>query len=343
MPFDFVKYDAKCAAMSAEELQREWEHYTRLISGSATSTAVSGLAMPFTLGVSSIGVGLASMSIHNARKKREIIDRHLGQRGALHNTRKRDVFAPICVSGTVGIVTLGVGAFAADAITTQATEHAFTTIAENELAVKVTTHLALDAAVMAGEEEHMKNKKTQEAAKTARKVPSQVKETATQYAPSAVELQPPEKPPRPSSYTPSSYVDGSMDDDLQSQFKGLNVSAPEAEIPRGVTPAPPYAPNPVFFANDMGKPTDTTTIYLPPLPPRANKMCQPSEHGDTRPAPAEPHASYFPPAPPIGNYPSATFVTANAVYPAGTQLARMLAIFRPHIQNSSTVQYLLYM
>lgn len=43
MPFDFKKYDAKCAAMNAAELQREWEHYTRLISGSATSTAVSGL------------------------------------------------------------------------------------------------------------------------------------------------------------------------------------------------------------------------------------------------------------------------------------------------------------
>src|SRR5690554_593637 len=64
MPFDFEAYDAKCRGLTPEELQREWQHYTRLISGASTSTAVSGLAIPLTLGVSVIGVGMAAPAIH---------------------------------------------------------------------------------------------------------------------------------------------------------------------------------------------------------------------------------------------------------------------------------------
>lgn len=60
MPFDFEAYDKKCAGLTAEELQKEWNHYTRLISGGATSTAISGLAIPFTAGISTIGVALAA-------------------------------------------------------------------------------------------------------------------------------------------------------------------------------------------------------------------------------------------------------------------------------------------
>lgn len=55
MPFKLKRYEAKCANMSADELQREREHYTRLISTSATLTAVSTAAVPFTHGVSVIG------------------------------------------------------------------------------------------------------------------------------------------------------------------------------------------------------------------------------------------------------------------------------------------------
>lgn len=163
MPFDFKKFDAKCANMSIDELQREWEHYTRLISGSATSTAVSGAAIPFTLGVSVIGVGLAAPAIHNARKKREIIERHLQRLGTTHHTRKRDVLTPIAISGTVGLVTLGVGSAGAGAITNAAVEHGITSVAANEIAVKATVHLAVDGVAMAGEEHHMKQKRLAEA------------------------------------------------------------------------------------------------------------------------------------------------------------------------------------
>ena len=163
MPFDFKSFEQKCSAQTVEELQKEWEHYTRLVSGAATSTAISGAAVPFTLGVSVIGIALAAPAIHNARKKREIIEKHLNSLGVTHYTRKRDVFVPMTISGTVGVGTLGLGYVGADAITNSALEHGFYAVAENELAVKATTHAALDAAAMAGEEAHMKNKKASEA------------------------------------------------------------------------------------------------------------------------------------------------------------------------------------
>ncbi|KAK4458644.1 hypothetical protein QBC42DRAFT_151962, partial [Cladorrhinum samala] len=165
MPFDFKKYDEKCAAMTAEELQREWQHYTRLITGAATSTSVSGLALPLTCGISIIGVGMAAPAIHNARKKREIIERHLNRHGATHNTRKRDVLSGVAVSGTIGVVTLGVGSVGADAIATAGAEHGISAIVANETAIKVVTHAALDGAGMGVEHLHTHHMKERDAHK----------------------------------------------------------------------------------------------------------------------------------------------------------------------------------
>ncbi|KAK3395117.1 hypothetical protein B0H63DRAFT_492118 [Podospora didyma] len=169
MPFDFKKYDAKCAALSAEELQREWEHYTRLISGAATSTTVSGLAIPFTLGVSMIGVGMAAPAIHNARKKREIIEKHLQKHGTTHHTRKRDVVSSMAISGTIGVVTLGVGSAGADAVATVGAEHGISAIVENETAIKIVTHAALDGAGMGIEHMYTHHKKERDAEKAFKK------------------------------------------------------------------------------------------------------------------------------------------------------------------------------
>ncbi|KAJ6256260.1 hypothetical protein Dda_9096 [Drechslerella dactyloides] len=163
MPFDFKKYDEKCAAMSPEELQLQWEHYTRLISGAATSTAVSGVALPLTMGVSAVGVALAAPAIHNARKKREIIERHLNRHGTTHVTRKRDVLTSVAISGTIGVVTMGASSIAADAVTNHAAEYGIQQVLENELAVKVGTHVAFDAAAMAGEHAHTSHKRKKEA------------------------------------------------------------------------------------------------------------------------------------------------------------------------------------
>ncbi|KAK6337246.1 hypothetical protein TWF718_010027 [Orbilia javanica] len=165
MPFDFQKYDAKCAAMTPSELQLQWEHYTRLISGAATSTAVSGVALPLTMGVSVVGVALAAPAIHNARKKREIIEKHLNNHGTSHVTRKRDVLTSVAISGTVGVVTMGASSLAADAVTSHAANYGIQQVVENELAVKVGTHVAFDAAAMAGEHAHTEHKRKKEAQK----------------------------------------------------------------------------------------------------------------------------------------------------------------------------------
>uniref|UniRef100_A0A8H7KAC4 Uncharacterized protein n=1 Tax=Bionectria ochroleuca TaxID=29856 RepID=A0A8H7KAC4_BIOOC len=165
MPFDFKKYDQKCAALTAEELQREWQHYTRLITGAATSTTVSGLAIPLTAGVSTIGVALAAPAIHNARKKRDIIERHLNRHNTTHQTRKRDVLGGVAVSGTIGVVTLGVGTLGADAIAAQGAEHGISAIVENETAIKVVSHVALDGVGLGIEHAHTNHLKKRDARK----------------------------------------------------------------------------------------------------------------------------------------------------------------------------------
>ncbi|EFQ25093.1 uncharacterized protein GLRG_00237 [Colletotrichum graminicola M1.001] len=165
MPFDFKAYDAKCNGLTPEELQREWEHYTRLISGAATSTAVSGITIPFTMGVSTIGVAMAAPAIHNARKKREIIESHLQKYGLTHLTRKRDVLGSMAVSGTIGVVTLGVGSMGADAVATTGAEHGISALVENETAIKVVTHAALDGAGLGIEHAHTNHLKKEDALK----------------------------------------------------------------------------------------------------------------------------------------------------------------------------------
>ena len=107
MPFDYANYQAKCNGMTAEELQKEWENYTRQISSGATSTATSILLMPLTAGISAVGLGISAPRIHNARKKREIIEAGLRARGTTHHTRTGDVLAPMAVSGIIGGLTLG--------------------------------------------------------------------------------------------------------------------------------------------------------------------------------------------------------------------------------------------
>ncbi|KAF4498696.1 hypothetical protein FAGAP_5174 [Fusarium agapanthi] len=169
MPFDFKAYDQKCQGLTLEELQREWEHYTRLISGAATSTAVSGCAIPLTLGISTIGVAMAAPAIHNARKKREIIERHLNRLNATHKTRKRDVLGSMAVSGTIGVVTLGVGSMGADAVATAGAEHGIQSIVANETAIKLVSHAALDGAGMMVEHKHTDHLKKKDARKAFQK------------------------------------------------------------------------------------------------------------------------------------------------------------------------------
>jgi hypothetical protein len=120
MPFDYVQYQQKVNTLSTEQLHKEWENYTRQIAGGATSTATSVLFSPVTGGVSLIGLGLSAPRIHNARKKREIIEAGLQLRGETHNTRKRDVIAPMAVAGVISGLTLGLAAPGAEMLGAEA-------------------------------------------------------------------------------------------------------------------------------------------------------------------------------------------------------------------------------
>ncbi|KAH7324412.1 hypothetical protein B0I35DRAFT_161448 [Stachybotrys elegans] len=159
MPFDFEAYDEKCNGLTQEQLQREWNHYTRLITGAATSTTISSIAIVPTLGVSIIGVALAAPSIHNARKKREILDRHLQRLGTRHETRTRDVLGSMAFTSAINVLTLGFSTMGASQISEIGAEYAISAIIENEVATKAVTHAAFDGAGMLVEKAHTDHKK----------------------------------------------------------------------------------------------------------------------------------------------------------------------------------------
>lgn len=117
------------------------------------------------MGVSTIGVAMAAPAIHNARKKRDIVEKHLNKHYTTHVTRKRDVLGGVAISGTIGVVTLGVGTMGADAIAAQGAEHGIAAIVENDLAIKVVTHAALDGVGMGIEHAHTSHLKKKDAHK----------------------------------------------------------------------------------------------------------------------------------------------------------------------------------
>ncbi|PMD42491.1 hypothetical protein L207DRAFT_581149 [Hyaloscypha variabilis F] len=147
MPFDYREYQRKCDSLTVDQLQAEYENYTRQLAGGATSTATSVLFSPFTAGISLVGIGLLAPRVHNARKKREIIEAGLQARGKTHRTRKRDVLAPVAVAGTLSGLTLGLAGPGADMIAGQAVGHGMEYAA---------SHVALDATGAIVEHKHGK-------------------------------------------------------------------------------------------------------------------------------------------------------------------------------------------
>lgn len=160
MPFDYEEYERKCSTLSPEALQKEWENYTRHIAGGATSTVGSVLFAPFTAGASLVGLGLSAPRIHNARKKREIIEAHLQAHGTTHHTRKRDVVAPMAIAGTLGGLTLGLAGPGADLIAGEVVGKGV------EYAV---SHAALEVAGATLEHKHDEHKKVKDQLELAKK------------------------------------------------------------------------------------------------------------------------------------------------------------------------------
>ncbi|KAF6804222.1 hypothetical protein CSOJ01_10360 [Colletotrichum sojae] len=249
MPFNFKAYDAKCNGLTPEELQREWEHYTRLISGASTSTAVSGMAIPFTLGVSTIGVAMAAPAIHNARKKRDIIEKHLQKHGMTHVTRKRDVLGSMAVSGTIGVMTLGVGTMGADAVATAGAEHGIAAVVENETAIKVVTHAALDGVGMGIEHAHTSHLKKKDVHKAFQKAGVFQAVQDAKAAEAGYSIQP---------YNPQTYAFGS-------------TAAQALPPPPQYAYGSPMSPPPGYSASP-----GPTPAHPLPTPPQSHRAYQPT-------------------------------------------------------------------
>jgi hypothetical protein len=162
MPFNYIEFDSKCATATEAELQNQWENYTRQISGGSTSTAVSILAAPLTIGVSLVGLVLSTPRIHNARKKREIIEKHLQALGSTHHTRKRDVFGPMALSGGIGLLSLGIAPPGAESIVEVGVTNGICAIVANQAAVEAVAHVAVDGVGAGVEELEHKRKEKKE-------------------------------------------------------------------------------------------------------------------------------------------------------------------------------------
>ncbi|RKF64674.1 hypothetical protein OnM2_017066 [Erysiphe neolycopersici] len=136
MPFDYASYKKKCDSLTTEELQLEWQNYTRQLSSGATLSASSVLLSPLTSGISLIGLGISVPQLHNARKKRAIVGNKMKSYGVGPRTRRRDVIIPAAISMTASGLTFGLTPTGAELI-------------GGEVGVKgieyVVTHATLDA------------------------------------------------------------------------------------------------------------------------------------------------------------------------------------------------------
>lgn len=225
MPFDFKEYQSKCDGMTTAQLHKEWENYTRQISGGATGTATSVLFAPVTGGISLMGLGLSAPKIHNARKKREIIEAGLKARGTTHNTRKRDVIAPMAITGVISGATLGLAGPAANAVAGQVVEHGIEYAA---------AHVALDAGGAVLEHQHGKHHHN----KANAKLQAQYENFKIQYAREQAAAQGIQLPL--SGYQPGLQIPGSV----QSPQPASPMSPNGVNVPGGANMPgpPPYQP-----------------------------------------------------------------------------------------------------
>jgi hypothetical protein len=239
MPFDYEDYQKKINTLTTEQLHKEWENYTRQIAGGATSTATSVLFSPLTAGISLIGLGLSGPRIHNARKKREIIEAGLQARGTTHQTRKRDVIAPMAVAGTLGGLTLGLAGPGADMIAGEVVGHGV------EYAV---SHAALDATGAVIEHTHDEHSKK----KAEHKLQAQYQRFQQQYVQEQANI---------------NGVQGQMPVvGAQPGYHNLQPGMPQYQ-PQTPGQEPTYEPVPVPVAH--GQPVS----YIPP--PQPQPMIQP--------------------------------------------------------------------
>ncbi|KAF4632897.1 hypothetical protein G7Y89_g5234 [Cudoniella acicularis] len=126
------------------------------------------LAAPFTNGVSLVGLGLSAPRIHNARKKRDIIEVHLQVLGLTHHTRKRDILGSMAISSTIGAVTLGMAHCGAENIGQIGVKEGISAIVHNRAVIEAVAHMALDGVGAGLEEAHHQKKERKERKKMKR-------------------------------------------------------------------------------------------------------------------------------------------------------------------------------
>lgn len=140
--YKFVEFDAQCSELDADQLQLKWQHYTRALSAASTSTAVSTLTTRPTGAISMIGAMIAGPLIHNASKKRDIVQRHMESKGSAPDTRNEGIYGPAALSEMPGRASAGVGSVRAEA-------QALDTVTE------LVSHVVLDGALAKAENKHM--------------------------------------------------------------------------------------------------------------------------------------------------------------------------------------------
>ncbi|RDW82533.1 hypothetical protein BP6252_03645 [Coleophoma cylindrospora] len=275
MPFDYVEYEKKCQELSTEQLQKEWENYTRQLAGGATSTTTSVLFSPLTGGISLIGLGLSAPRVHNARKKRDIIQEKLTERGAIHNTRMRDVIAPMAVAGTLGGLTLGLAGPGADMIAGEAVGKG----AEYAIA-----HAALDATGATLEHKHDKHSKM----KAYNKLQTQYENFKIQYQQEQAKLQ--GQTPTSSTgavpYTPQpSYGVPPAAPDYNWQAAAAPNPQMQSQTPsdyKSISEPPTYQPgliqHPQQQPQTQNQVQNQGTIYGPPIYQPGLPSYQPASH-----------------------------------------------------------------
>ncbi|KAI3399515.1 hypothetical protein diail_6537 [Diaporthe ilicicola] len=155
--FKFDEFDVLCGELDGEQLQLKWQHYTRALSAASTSTAVATIAAAPTGGVSMIGAMIAGPLIHNARKKRQIVEHHMSIRGLAPETRNKDIYGPMAFSAVLGGATMGVGSAGAELLAV-------------DTATKVMSHAAIDAGVTAVEDKHSQREHEKEMEKAAAQI-----------------------------------------------------------------------------------------------------------------------------------------------------------------------------
>jgi hypothetical protein len=125
MPFDYDAYRRKIRRMSYEDLVNQKKHYNRTIASGITGELGSIVMIPFSLGLSSVGVLASGAAAVNGAYKVNLIDRELASRGQSCATRKRDVLGGMAI-GTAS-TTLRAGLIArAGQMAAHAASHAIT-------------------------------------------------------------------------------------------------------------------------------------------------------------------------------------------------------------------------